>query len=138
MFDGFLLYGKSGNNYIPFPHQFIKKDSVSISPELRTELQAYRDGTNYLRRITSPNRKADIKFTLVKMTQDEMEVVQNWFRSCISNLQEAKLTIRMYKPNLNGYADLGFFYKVDETYNISCIKNNKLYYNEMDIEFIMY
>lgn len=137
-FDKELIIGnKTGT---AFPMDLIKKDSYDITPDQRSELKAYRDNTNYLQRITSPNFKSKIKFTTIEMGERDMARIRAWVRNNLINSVQNSLSLTIYKPNTGTYENINAAYKTDETYRIKTIDQveNNVNYGEITWTFIQY
>ena len=75
-FQGWLI--RNPNTHAEFPHRLIAKDSYQSTPLQRSDLKAYRDNSNLLHRVVSPNYKTKIEFsTIDKITQHQLQDIQN-------------------------------------------------------------
>lgn len=106
---------KFGNT--PLPNRFITADGYVVTPNRRTELEAYRDANIELHRTTSPNYKTSIQLTLCPMKQADKEAVQQIIFSSDSmiNMIERKVRVTYWNDEVCGYST-GYFYISDVTY----------------------
>ena len=101
-FKGYLI--KFPKNGLQFPHKLIAKESYQATPLQRTEIKAYRDSNNLLRRVTSPNNKTKITFnTKDGLTLAEMRTIRSVLNGAMSNSQQRKLDVEYWDDELLAY-----------------------------------
>lgn len=133
-FKGYLL--KFGNAVLS--NKYIQLNTFQVIPDQRTELSAYRDNNNRLRRTTSPNHKTTIKFqTVPRLTLDEKRALQNQMLVGLLDYNERKYSITYWNDESNSY-DSGEFYMPDVTFPIRKITESSIEYDSISFEFIEY
>lgn len=132
-FAGYLL--KFGSNVLP--NKYLLADTFSVTPDHRTELEAYRDNNNLLHRTTSPNTKTEISFDLVPMTLEDKIIVQNIIANSMINFLERKCLVYYWNDESNCYFS-GEFYIPDVTYPIQSVTSKTIKYNSISYTLIEY
>lgn len=109
-------------------------------PDSRTELIAYRDGTNYLRRTTSPNHKTKIEFyTKPEMSQTEKETWENGIKVGLVDAVQRKYYVEFFNNSMgvNQY-QFGEFYFADIDYVSSRTDDKEIYYDSTRYSLTQY
>ena len=135
-YNGYLL--KFGNEELP--NKYLAYDSYSITPNQRTELEAYRDqNTNKLHRETIPYFKTKIDCETHVMYEDEKISFQNIIRSGLVNAIERKYHVEYYDPEESTYKE-GDFYIPDTEFKIIRVddEDNTILYNKIRLALIEY
>lgn len=132
-FNGNLMY--LGND--PFPMDKIFKESYTISPNRRIDVNSTRmlDGT--LKRNVVEHMPSTISLQTKVMNNTEMDALMTFIRSHYVKESEKKLSIRFYRPDKNDYAT-AYFYMPDFEFPIRRIDGTTIYYNSITLEFIGY
>lgn len=135
-FKGYLL--RFPKNNLKFPHNLIAKESYQATPLQRTEVKAYRDSNNLLRRVTSPNNKTKITFnTIDGLSLAEMQTIRNVLNGAMSNSQQRKLDVEYWDDELLAYRTMTA-YMPDITYTPKIITADNLKYSAVTFAFIEY
>lgn len=135
-FKGYLL--RFPKNNLKFPHNLIAKESYQATPLQRTEVKAYRDSNNLLRRVTSPNNKTKITFnTIDGLSLAEMQTIRNVLNGAMSNSQQRKLDVEYWDDELLAYRTMTA-YMPDITYTPKIITADNLKYSAVTFTFIEY
>lgn len=135
MFNGYLIkFPKTG---ALFPHELIAKNTYKSTPLQRTEIKAYRDSNNTLRRTTSPNYKTKIEFQTHNLTLSQMQKIRNVLNSAFENSQQRKLKVTYWDDELLRYRTMTA-YIPDITYNTVKITANDIKYSAVTFTFIEY
>lgn len=121
----------------PFPMDKIFKESYTVSPNRRIDVNSTRmlDGT--LKRNVVSHMPSTISLQTRVMTNTEMNALMSFIRSHYVKESEKKLSIRFYRPDKDDYAT-AYFYMPDLEFPIRRIDGNTIYYNSMTLEFIGY
>lgn len=134
-FKGYLIKSvKSGQK---FPQELIALESYKPTPLQRTEIKAYRDSNNLLRRTTSPNHKTKIEFTTLNLSLEQMEKLRNWLNSAFDNSQQRRLRIEYWDDELLAYRVMNA-YIPDITYQYKRISADSIDYMPVSLTFIEY
>ena len=135
-FNGYLIKSvKSGKE---FPHELIVMDSYKSTPLQRTEIKAYRDSNNLLRRVTSPNCKTKIEFSTYELSLAQLKKINDFLRGAYSNSLQRKLEINYWDDELLDYRNMTA-YIPDITYPVKCItKEGNIKYSPITFTFIEY
>ncbi len=135
-FKGYLI--KFPKNGLQFPHKLIAKESYQATPLQRTEIKAYRDSNNLLRRVTSPNNKTKITFnTIDGLTLTQMQSIRNILNGAMSNSQQRKLNVEYWDDELLAYRTMTA-YIPDITYTPKIITADNIKYSAVTFTFIEY
>lgn len=135
-FKGYLI--RFPKNGLQFPHNLISKESYQATPLQRTEVKAYRDSNNLLRRVTSPNNKTKITFnTIDGLSLAEMQTIRNVLNGAMSNSQQRKLDVEYWDDELLAYRTMTA-YMPDITYTPKLISANNIKYAAVTFTFIEY
>lgn len=135
-FKGYLL--RFPKNNLQFPHRLIAKETYQATPLQRTEIKAYRDSNNLLRRVTSPNNKTKITFsTKDGLTLPEMQTIRNVLNSAMTNSQQRKLDVEYWDDELLAYRTMTA-YMPDITYTPKKITADNIIYTAVNFTFIEY
>lgn len=125
---------KFGNTILP--SKYIMSDGYVITPNQRTELEAYRDADIELHRVTSRNFKTSISLTTCPMSlSDKIE-----FQSIIEadmEIIERKVRITYWNDETNEYS-VGDFYVSDTTFSILGYFGGERWYKPATFQFIEY
>lgn len=135
-FKGYLI--RFPKNNLKFPHNLIAKESYQATPLQRTEIKAYRDSNNLLRRVTSPNNKTKITFnTIDGLTLTQMQSIRNILNGAMSNSQQRKLNVEYWDDELLAYRTMTA-YMPDITYTPKIITADNIKYSAVTFTFIEY
>lgn len=134
-FNGYLL--KSVKSGKIFPQELIALENYKPTPLQRTEIKAYRDNNNLLRRTTSPNHKTKIEFTTLELSLEQMERLRTWLNSAFDNSQQRRLRIEYWDDELLSYRTMTA-YIPDITYQYKRITADSIEYMPVSLAFIEY
>ena len=134
-FNGYLI--KLGQ--VVFPLSFVYKESYSVTPNRRMDLDSFRNGYGVLERTVLDHSPSTIKFQTVPMDNSKLEEMMSLLRENYVNEKEKKLYIEYYCPDTNSYKT-GEFYIPDIEFPIHLVdlENNKILYKSFTLEFIEY
>ena len=134
-FNGYLL--KMGADV--FPLSFVYKNSYSITPNRRQDVDSTRNANGVLERNVLDHMPSTISFQTKPMYNDDLEKMMSFIRSHYSVEKEKKLVLEYYCPDINGYKT-GEFYVPDISFPIDMVdvKNKRILYREFQLEFIEY
>ena len=134
-FNGYLL--KMGADV--FPLSFVYKNSYSITPNRRQDVDSTRHANGVLERNVLDHMPSTISFQTKPMYNDDLEKMMSFIRSHYSVEKEKKLVLEYYCPDINGYKT-GEFYVPDISFPIDMVdvKNKRILYREFQLEFIEY
>lgn len=132
-YSGYLLRFGS----VSLPNRYIAQGTYSITPNQRTELSAYRDNNNSLRRATSPNFKTKITFSTTILELNDKINLQSIIASGIINNTERKVQVTYWNDETNSY-HTSYFYIPDVTFTILDTLDSNIYYNPISYTFIEY
>lgn len=134
-FNGYLL--KMGADV--FPLSFVYKNSYSITPNRRQDVDSTRNANGVLERNVLDHMPTTISFKTKPMYNDDLEKMMSFIRSHYSVEKEKKLVLEYYCPDINDYKT-GEFYVPDISFPIDMVdvKNKRILYREFQLEFIEY
>lgn len=133
-YKGYLI--KFGD--YPLPNSFINE--YPSTPNQRIEKKAWRDNTEYLNRVTSPNFKTTLKPKIRKMSQDEFDLFLDIKKHGLLDEGQRKYKITYWNTETMTYST-GEFYQTDLEFVMKHIADNKtgeMYYEEFTLEMIQY
>lgn len=133
-YQGYLI--KFGDYQLP--NSFITE--YAIVPNQRIEKKAWRNNTEYLQRVTSPNFKTTIKPVVRKMNQDEFDLFISIKAHGLLNVDQRKYNVTYWNTETMTYAT-GEFYVPDIENKITHIADNdtgEMYYDGFTWEMIQY
>lgn len=134
-FSGYLIKIGSAN----FPLTYVFTNSYSITPNRRQDLDPFRDADGYLQRNVVNHAPSTIEFKTKPMDNRQLASMMEFIRSRYINVNEKKLLIEYYCPDMDAYQS-GTFYVPDIQFPINRIdvKTGTIYYNSFSLEFIEY
>lgn len=134
-FQGWLL--KFGNTILP--NKFAAYSDYTCTPNQRTELDAYRNLNNLLRRDTSENYKTKIEFNTHPMYLPDKIEMQEVFNDGLLVEKERKYKVTYWNDEENTYKT-GEFYMPDIDYKIINVdeENKMILYDKIRIALIEY
>lgn len=134
-FNGYLL--KMGADV--FPLSFVYKNSYSITPNRRQDVDSTRNANGVLERNVLDHMPSTISFQTKPMYNDDLEKMMSFIRSHYSVEKEKKLVLEYYCPDINGYKT-GEFYVPDISFPIDMVdvEKKRILYREFQLEFIEY
>lgn len=133
-YKGYLI--KFGDYALP--NSFINE--YPSTPNQRIEKKAWRDNTEYLNRVTSPNFKSTIKPVIRGMSQDEFDLFISIKAHGLLNAEQRKYQVTFWNMETMTYTT-GEFYVPDTEYKLKHIADNdtgELYYDPFTLEMIQY
>ena len=133
-YKGYLL--KFGDYQLP--NSFINK--YPSTPNQRLEKKAWRDNTEYLNRVTSPNFKSTLKPEIRRLSLDETALFESIKAHGLLNADQRKYQVTYWNRETLDYAT-GEFYIPDIEYNLDHIadeETGELYYEAFTLEMIQY
>lgn len=132
-YNGYLL--KFGSKI--FDMEYIFKDSYSVTPHRRQDLDPYRDANGKLHRNVVSHDVTTITFQTKPMWSEELNEFLSFMRRVCVNKREKKYSITYFVPSENGYST-GNFYVPDVQFPIHMIVGDDILYKSIQIEFIEY
>ena len=132
-FNGYLLRFGSDNLDL----KYIFKDSYSVTPNRRQDLDPYRDANGRLHRNVVSHYATTISFQTKPMWNNELAQFMSFVRNHYTNTAEKKLNVTYYAPDTDSYSS-GDFYIPDVQFPIHMIDGNKILYKSVQIELIEY
>ena len=135
-FQGYLL--KFGS--VKLPNKYLKYDSYSVTPNQRTEIEAYRDDyTQELHRITAEGVKTKIEAEVVPMYLEDKIEFMNVLKSGLEDALQRKYNVTYWNDEENSYKT-GSFYIPDTQFSIHRIDiiRNSILYNSFKLTLIEY
>lgn len=120
------------------PNSFLNR--YASTPNQRIEKKAWRDNTEYLQRVTSPNYKTTLNLDIRSLSQGEKDLFESIKSNGLLNADQRKYSVKYWNLETGVYAE-GEFYIPDIEYAIKHIANNdtgEMYYEEFTLELIQY
>lgn len=133
-YKGYLL--KFGDYQLP--NSFLNK--YPSTPNQRIEKKAFRDNTEYLNRVTSPNFKSVVKPEIRSLSLDETILFESIKAHGLLNADQRKYRVTYWNRETLDYS-IAEFYIPDIEYNINhiaCEETGELYYDAFTLEMIQY
>lgn len=133
-YRGYLL--KFGDCQLP--NSFINK--YTSTPNQRIEKKAFRDNTEYLNRVTSPNFKTTIKPEIRALSLNETILFELIKSNGLLDSDQRKYMVTYWNRETLDYATAEFYipdieYTMD---HIASEENGELYYQSFTLEMIQY
>jgi|WetSurMetagenome_2_1015567.scaffolds.fasta_scaffold356221_2 hypothetical protein len=117
---------------------YIQLDTYKVTPNQRLEISAERDTDGVLVRSTVSHKPTKIEFKTPSLTSTQMAALTTILTNAFSNVQERKLSLNYYVPDLDAY-QTGNFYVPDIEFTIyRIISSSVLQYDPTRIAFIEY
>jgi hypothetical protein len=134
-FDGYLL--KMGADV--FPLSFVYKNSYTITPNRRQDVDPTRNADGVLERNVLDHMPSTISFQTKPMYNNELNALMSFIRSHYSVEKEKKIVLEYYCPDLDDYKT-GEFYVPDISFPIDMVdvEQRRILYREFQLEFIEY
>lgn len=126
---------KFGDTWLP--NEYITEDGYVVTPNQRTELEAYRNADVLLHRVTSPNFKTSITLTLCPMSLTEKMTVQSIINSAMIVPTERKVAVTYWNDETNTY-ETGDFYISDVTYSVMGYYGGERWYKSVTYQLTEY
>lgn len=123
---------------LQLPNYFLK--AYTSTPNQRIEKKAWRDNTEYLQRVTSPNYKTTLNLELMPMSQAQRDLFDSIKSSGLIDSDQRKYEVTYWNMETSLYAS-GEFYIPDTQYTLSHIADNdtgEMYYEGFTLEMIQY
>lgn len=133
-YKGYLI--KFGDYQLP--NSFI--DEYPSTPNQRIEKKAWRDNTEYLNRVTSPNFKTTLKPKIRAMSLDDSILFETIKKNGLLDYAQRKYQVTYWNRETLDYAT-GEFYVPDIEYVLKHIANEEtgeMYYEAFTLEMIQY
>ena len=132
-FDGTLVSFGSYN----IPMKFIKYDTYVITPNIRLDLDSYRDADGVLHRNALKHTTTKIEFETPPLHEIDMDNLMRNIRSQYKNYNEKNATCTYYDPE-TGIYKTGEFYMPDFKFQIYSVSNGWITYRPLRIALIEY
>lgn len=133
-FDGYLM--KFGSDALPT--SLLTVSSYKITPDQRTEMDAWRDSNNLLHRVTAVNHKTKIEFnTKPLLTIAEKQTLFNVISRGLLDARQRKYSLTYWDTETDVYKT-GTFYMPDTDYTVSDVRNGVIIYDSLRLAFIEY
>lgn len=134
-FNGSLI--KIGSTV--FPLRYVFRESYSITPNRRQDLDSFRDANGYLNRNVVKHMPSTIELKTKPMKNTELAAMMGIIKNNYINVLEKKVLLEYYCPDTDGYQS-GTFYVPDIQFPIYRIDvdQNVIYYKSFTLEFIEY
>lgn len=128
-FNGYFI--KVGSNI--FPNYILAKEGYKNTPNQRTDLNSYTDGSGALHRNILPVKRSTVKLNTIDLFKySEKLIIQSYFPS------RDVVTMEYWNDETNNY-EIARFYVPDIEFVISHLdKNKKPVYKALEITFIAY
>ncbi len=120
------------------PNSFF--NAYKSTPNQRTEMEAWRDNTNYLQRVTSPNFKTTLNLSVRSLTAEERDLFEAIKSNGLLDRDQRKYQVEYWNLEELCYTS-GEFYIPDTEYEIPHISDNEageMFYAEFTLEMIQY
>lgn len=122
-FEGSLIY--LGDSNVPFPNDFIFKETYSIAPEQRQDVNSGLNGNFVMLRNVAAHTRTKIEWnTIPEITNNDLIQLCKLFSDNYISSIERKIKVRYYNPETDDY-NIGEFYKPDVTYAIKRLDEKK-------------
>ena len=110
------------------------------TPNQRIEKKAWRDNTEYLQRVTSPNYKTTLNLEIRPLSQKEKDLLESIKSNGLKDPDQRKYSVKYWNLETGLYSE-GEFYIPDIEYAINHIADNdtgEMYYEAFTLEMIQY
>lgn len=124
--------------YQQLPNSFL--NGYSSTPNQRIEKKAWRDNTEYLQRVTSPNFKTTLELEIRSLSQREKDLFESIKDAGLLDRDQRKFSVTYWNLETGQYAS-GEFYVPDTKYRIGHIADEsrgEMYYDAFTLEMIQY
>lgn len=121
--------------------QFIARESYSVAPDQRQDLDSYVNANGKLKRNVLEHYRTKVEFNLKYMDNTMMNELLQALKTC-SNLKdcserEHKVRVRYFNPYTNDY-DFMFCYYPDIEFTVGGTWDGKIHYLPTRVAFIEY
>ena len=133
-YNGYLV--KFGSYQMP--NSFLTR--YASTPNQRIEKKAWRDNTQYLQRVTSPNYKTTLNLEIRPLSHAEKDLFESVKENGLLDITQRKYSVEYWNLETGLYAS-GEFYIPDTEYAINHIADNdtgEMYYEAFTLEMIQY
>ena len=120
------------------PNSFLTR--YESTPNQRIEKKAWRDNTEHLQRVTSPNFKTTFILDIRPLSQSEKDLFESIKATGLIDADQRKYAAEYWNLETGIYCE-GEFYIPDTKYAIKHIADNntgEMYYEAFSLEFIQY
>lgn len=120
------------------PNSFLTR--YASTPNQRIEKKAWRDNTEYLNRVTSPNFKTTLNLEIRSLSQGEKDLLESIKSNGLLDADQRKYSVKYWNLETGLYSE-GEFYVPDTEYAIYHIADNdtgEMYYEKFTLEMIQY
>lgn len=119
------------------PSKFIRYDTYVITPNMRLDLDSYRDADGLLHRNALKHTTTKIEFETPNLYEEDMEELMANIRSQYVNYSEKNATCTYYDPENCTYKS-GEFYIPDLKFQIYSTAQGEIIYRPTRFAFIEY
>lgn len=123
-------------NGTEFPHEWIYKDSYSVTPHT-LDLDSTTAATGFLQRNVLDHKSVTVSFDLIPMSLEEYDEVWEFIRSRYLSAKEKRVNIAYYDFEIGSLVTT-VAYVPDITHNPYYIKRTDGLMNSTTLEFIGY
>ena len=136
-FNGYLMKAVKTNAI--FPHKYIAIESYRTKPNIREEIDSYRDdNTRNLTRITAEGEKTTITFAVMdNLHLADMSAILKWFTDAEVDHKERKIQIEYWNDEDLTYKT-GYFYRTDIDFIKKTITPTDIIYKSFEIKLVEY
>lgn len=122
-----------------FPLNYIYKESYTITPNRRLDLDSTRTTTGVLNRNVLSHTATTISFQTKPLDNEEMAEMWSFIRNAYTDEDAKKVRVVYYSPELDSY-ESGTFYIPDVEFPIYSVDtdNSTILYKSQTIELIEY
>lgn len=120
------------------PNSFLTR--YVSTPNQRIEKKAWRDNTEYLQRVTSPNYKTTLNLEIRPLSQAEKDLFESIKANGLLDITQRKYSVEYWNLETGLYTSAEF-YIPDTEYAINHIADNntgEMYYEAFTLEMIQY
>ena len=120
------------------PNSFLTR--YVSTPNQRIEKKAWRDNTEYLQRVTSPNYKTTLNLEIRPLSQAEKDLFESIKVNGLLDITQRKYSVEYWNLETGLYTSAEF-YIPDTEYAINHIADNntgEMYYEAFTLEMIQY
>lgn len=138
-FNGSLLSFSTdnGQTWTNFPLDYVFKESYTVAPNRRQDLDSTRNANGVLKRNVLKHTASTITLQTRPMTNKDMARMMSKITSNYVKTKERKLYVKYYCPDTDSYST-GSFYVADIEYPIMRIDGNVIYYNSTTLDLVEY
>lgn len=118
--------------------KYIELDSYKITPNARLDMDSFTDANGVLHRGALEHTKSKVEFSLLELSQSEMQEVMEGLTSNYIDYKQRDATCTYFDPENNGTKTGHFYLDSNLQLTIKEIRDGEFIYNKTTLKFVEY